>query len=462
MGDAELGVPRPDVGEQHATIPMARLSGFRFRTTVPDLADGDHLVRILVRNGFDDIRDEIKVVTFHRPGAPSRVVAEAPRNAALTAAGSEFRFELDTPLVMNDAVQEPITNRLTIEGWVLARSGVTGLEVFLDEQRLGEAHYGLARQDVGTAFPDWENALRSGFAFHCPPRSLRDGTHTVRLVVRAKSGQEMIRSFTIEVRKSEDEDSLTAIRRRMSRAEANVLAAVLDELDYHPQFRLILRQADAPVPEQLRVTIDSLTRQDYTDWQLAVLADADDDVAELRELVGGFAGKHAERVTVIGPSDAAFDMPFAADAEPGAVLFGLLCPGDELAVDAFAEIALAGGLHREADFLYADEARVSPASREREPFFKPDFSPDLLLSTNYIGRPWFAAAALLRPRCGHAARSAAGRRIRSGAALHRAGRSGAPRSRSCWPSGARPRSTTMPRAGPRWPAPRRAAASMPR
>ena len=45
--------------------------------------------------------------------------------------------------------------------------------------------------------------------------------------------------------------------------------------------------------------------------------------------------------------------------------------------------------------LYADEVRLSPASREREPFFKPDFSPDLLLSTNYIGRPWFASTALL-------------------------------------------------------------------
>ena len=44
---------------------------------------------------------------------------------------------------------------------------------------------------------------------------------------------------------------------------------------------------------------------------------------------------------------------------------------------------------------YADEVRSSPASREREPFFKPDFSPDLLLSTNYIGRPWFASTALL-------------------------------------------------------------------
>ena len=47
-------------------------------------------------------------------------------------------------------------------------------------------------------------------------------------------------------------------------------------------------------------------------------------------------------------------------------------------------------------FSTPTSARISPTTREREPFFKPDFSPDLLLSTNYIGRPWFAAAALLR------------------------------------------------------------------
>jgi ADP-heptose:LPS heptosyltransferase/GT2 family glycosyltransferase len=401
LGDSELGLPRPDVGEEHATIPMARLAGFRFRKHLPDLVEGEHGVRIVVRNGLDDIRDETKVVTFRPANTPRPALAEAPTHPAQTTGVSEFRFELDSPQVMNDAVQESVTGRLTIEGWVLARSGVIGLEVFLDDQRLGEAHYGLARQDVGAAFPDWENALRSGYAFHCPPRSLRDGAHTVRLVVRARNGLEMVRSFTIEVKKTEDDDSLASIRRRMSKAEANVLAAVLDDLDHHPGFRLILRQSGAPVPEQLRVTIDSLTRQAYADWRLVVLTDADDEVvAGLRDLVAGFAGERAERISVIGPSDAAFDamlgtMP-STGAEAGQVLFGMLCPGDELAVDAFAEIALAGGLHRAADLLYADEACVSPASHEREPFFKPDFSPDLLLSTNYIGRPWFATAALLR------------------------------------------------------------------
>jgi ADP-heptose:LPS heptosyltransferase/GT2 family glycosyltransferase len=431
VGDAELGLARPDVAEQYSAIPTAAQAGFRFRQQLPDVAPGEHTIRIVVRNSRDDVRDEIKRVTMRAQGAAASARAEAARPPARTPAKSEFRFELDKPHLLNDAVQEPVTSRLTIEGWALARSGVTGVEVFLDDQRLGDAHYGLARQDVGAAFPDWENALRSGYAFHCPPRSLRDGSHTVRLVARAKSGQELERSFTINVKK-DDTEGLANIRRRISRAEANVLAAVLDDLDYRPEFRLVLRQTGTAAPEQLRPTIESLTRQSYPGWRLAVLTDAAGEVDALRALVGECAGGHADRVSVVGPADPEFDADFdpafdaafgalpgddatagaapgddakagaaLANAAPGdaalanAALVGVLCPGDELAVDALAEFAIAGGLYRAADLLYADEACVSPASHEREPFFKPDFSPDLLLSTNYIGRPWFASAALL-------------------------------------------------------------------
>ena len=70
LGDSELGLPRPDVGEEHTTIPMARLSGFRFRKVLNDIADGEHGVRIVVRNGLDDIRDEIKFVRSLRTRPP--------------------------------------------------------------------------------------------------------------------------------------------------------------------------------------------------------------------------------------------------------------------------------------------------------------------------------------------------------------------------------------------------------
>jgi hypothetical protein len=40
------------------------------------------------------------------------------------------------------------------------------------------------------------------------------------------------------------------------------------------------------------------------------------------------------------------------------------------------------------DFIYSDEDKRSPDGRLVQPFFKPDWSPDFLLSTNYV--PHFA------------------------------------------------------------------------
>ena len=135
--------------------------------------------------------------------------------------------------------------------------------------------------------------------------------------------------------------------------------------------------------------------------------------------------------------EAALDQPIgSAEQSTTLRLVGLLCAGDRLGCDALLQFALASGLHRNADMLYADEVRLSPASREREPFFKPDFSPDLLLSTNYIGRPWFASTALLG-RSGVTLRDVLrGRRIRCRAAMHGAGGAGAPRAEACCASAA--------------------------
>jgi ADP-heptose:LPS heptosyltransferase/GT2 family glycosyltransferase len=80
----------------------------------------------------------------------------------------------------------------------------------------------------------------------------------------------------------------------------------------------------------------------------------------------------------------------------GAGFVGVVAPGDRLGEDAFLELAVETALAPEADFLYSDERRIDPADGEERAFFKPDFSPDLLLSTNYIGRFWVARAALLQ------------------------------------------------------------------
>ena len=305
-------------------------------------------------------------------------------------------MSLNSPGVSNGAATTPITGRMTIDGWLLSRSGVAKFEVFLNDQRLGDAHYGLARQDVGAAFPEWPNSLRAGFAFHCPPRSLKDGEHTVKLRVVSRSGVELIREFRITVKKADDDQDLTGIRRRVPCVEADMMLALLAERQYRPSCRFVLRQDPAVDPARLDATFDALRAQVYADWSVLVLADDDETAAAMRAIIGGQPAHLAERFTVVSPSDSdAWTAPLA-DAEPGrSMLHGLLLPGDEPAADALLELAVAAAMHPHADMLYGDEVRLSPVSGERESFFKPDFSPDLLLSTNYIGRPWVTTASLL-------------------------------------------------------------------
>jgi ADP-heptose:LPS heptosyltransferase/GT2 family glycosyltransferase len=403
VGLATYGHERLDVGRIFNTIPMSHLSGFKFDQKVGEQCSGEFKVRVVVVNTLKEQQErELNVVATPSSASADAEAGGAPATPDYTV---EFRFQLDSPGLTNDVASEAVTGRLTIDGWLLTRSGIAKFEVFLDGQRLGEAHHGLARQDVGAAFPEWPNSLRAGFAFHCPPRALKDGEHKFALRIVANSGQEMTREFRITVKKSDDQQDLTGIRRRVPRVEADMMLAFLAGMNYRPAFRFLLRQDGAVDPARLQVTLDALRTQAFGDWTVLVLAPDDDAAAAVQAIVGDQMPHLANRFTTLTPSDGdAWTGPLAREDEGRGVLHALLSPGDEPGADALLELAVAGGLNPHADMIYGDEVRLSPVSHEKEPFFKPDFSPDLLLSCNYVGRAWVAAAALL----GRTGASAAG------------------------------------------------------
>jgi ADP-heptose:LPS heptosyltransferase/GT2 family glycosyltransferase len=401
VGLATSGHERKDVGSLYGAIRMAHLSGFRFERDLGRSYQGEHEVRILVCGAQGGV-GERRVAVVATAVTATRVAVVLPtgkRRTGVVASAEqaeEFRFELDSPALLNGAMVDPVTGRMTIEGWLLTRSGIADFKIFLDDQLLGDAHYGLARQDVGSAFPEWPNALRSGFAFHCPPRSLRDGEHSVRLAIRANNGVELDRSFRIVVRKSDDQEEAVAIRRRIPRVEADMMLAFLARSDHPPEFRFVLRQRGPIDVARWRATLDALRLQAYADWTAVVLAEDDDGAAAIGRIVDDVVPRWADRFSVRCPSTVeAWEVPLVRAVDDRSVLLALLLPGDEPGADAMLEFAVASFLNPAADLLYGDEVRISPVSQEREPFFKPDFSPDLLLSTNYIGRLWVATADLL-------------------------------------------------------------------
>ena len=72
-----------------------------------------------------------------------------------------------------------------------------------------------------------------------------------------------------------------------------------------------------------------------------------------------------------------------------------LRPGDRLGADALLEFALESAASRDAGLIYADEVCQDRTQSAVQPRLKPAWSPELLVSTNYIGRAWCAASLLL-------------------------------------------------------------------
>lgn len=185
------------------------------------------------------------------------------------------------------------------------------------------------------------------------------------------------RSIGFEVRDADDSGSRIGVRTRMTLAEAADYAGTLQRHAAEARFGFLLRLADESDAEKLRVTLNSLSGQLYQNWRLMITGGGalpDDLDADL-----------ASRVVSTDQGSWPPDIDF----------FGFLAAGDRLGIDALAEFALEAALTRDADFLCADELRTPWQGGSPEPFYKPAYSPRLLLGCNYIGRPWFASARLL-------------------------------------------------------------------
>jgi GT2 family glycosyltransferase/glycosyltransferase involved in cell wall biosynthesis len=130
-------------------------------------------------------------------------------------------------------------------------------------------------------------------------------------------------------------------------------AEAVKGLKQAPLVSIVMTGSGATEP-RLRESIESVRAQSYANWELC-LADE---------------GSNA--------SNAALPMGRGE-------LVAFMRAGDLLSPHALAEMVLRSVREPEADLLYSDEDRRDGAGHRFEPFFKPDWSPDLLRSVNYLG-----------------------------------------------------------------------------
>ncbi|MGH7485382.1 MAG: glycosyltransferase family 2 protein, partial [bacterium] len=163
----------------------------------------------------------------------------------------------------------------------------------------------------------------------------------------------------------------------------------------------ILTPVFNPDSRFLEDCIRSVRAQTYRNWQLVLVnVSSEPHVAPICRRFSLID----ERLTVIAAENAgiAVNTTIAAHNAAGEWLV-FLDHDDELAPHALAAVAQVIADVPDVDFIYSDEDKLDDDDERVDPFFKPDWSPDLLRMVNYIGhlvavrRSLFDAVGGLRP-----------------------------------------------------------------
>ncbi|MCP5196803.1 MAG: glycosyltransferase family 2 protein [Gammaproteobacteria bacterium] len=131
----------------------------------------------------------------------------------------------------------------------------------------------------------------------------------------------------------------------------------------------------------LDLAVESVRRQTYPYWQLCIAEDASTR-SEIRNYLSALTDPRISAVFLeVNQGIAAASNAALALAKGAYVAF--LDNDDELTPDALLEVAQAIRRYQ-PDLIYSDEEYVKQNGRRYAAHFKPNYSPDLLLSINYI------------------------------------------------------------------------------
>ena len=168
-----------------------------------------------------------------------------------------------------------------------------------------------------------------------------------------------------------------------TRRALEAMRAEAESFDYRPLISVVMPVYNPPV-RYLRAAVESVLAQAYQGWELCVCDDASsapEVVAYLKSLP-----QLDSRIRVCFREKNGHISVASNEALGMAVgeWVALLDHDDMLTPDALYWVARTLQSHPDAGVVYSDEDKIGLDGKRCDPYFKPDWSPELLLSQNYI------------------------------------------------------------------------------
>ena len=169
-----------------------------------------------------------------------------------------------------------------------------------------------------------------------------------------------------------------------ARRERNAQDA-FPEASRQPFFSIRMSVSTAQ-PQHLRRAVESVLAQRYPRGELCMDVEATATPAVLT-MLARYQARDARMTVRRKSAESTTVTTISAPADETFIVW--LHPDDALGTDALEHVACAVSEYQELQLLYGDQDSLTRFGRRVEPRFKPDWSPHLLRSYNFIGRPWF-------------------------------------------------------------------------
>jgi GT2 family glycosyltransferase len=287
----------------------------------------------------------------------------------------------DEPLVTDRKLR---SGAITVRGWCLCEDGVDTVELEVPGLPVFRVQPSMLRPDVKKAHPDLDATGRAGFLIEFDSLPLPKGSYplTLRLISQGTVAREIKSLVEIDHEKGFSSDYQRWIQ-EFERPGEDLIQLKLPSFVRQPLITVLMPVYNTE-PAELTAALESILGQSYQHWELCV-ADDFSDRSEVHEILDLFSAKdrrikvtyQQQRGGISRTSNAAWQM-----ATGEYICF--LDHDDTLAPNALAYVCEALNQNPSAEVFYSDEDKIDTQGKRREPFFKPDWSPDLLLSENYM------------------------------------------------------------------------------
>jgi len=393
---ANINLPREDLLVTHPDLPLADRSGFA--VAIPLWRGTSKLVLQYQGTGrvWRDFDSHRVRCGDHQAEVPP------PSQLPFFSPTSTSRFFSWVHIPDKGEVRE---RRLRLAGWCFASQGpaVESVRARVG-RRITPGEFGIVRRDVAFAHNNRAGSLHSGFLIHA---SIPRGRHQLVVEARDASGR-WEPFFETSIRRSifgrggpslgnEAEIYAHWISRyeRLTRRDKHVIKQQINAMSRRPRFSILL-----PVYESdrrwLRRALFSVRQQFYPDWELCIVDDASTKSAAWK-IVERYAGsddriKILRRATRGGIAATSNDALSLATGE----FVALLDHDDTIAPEALYLAAVELERNPALQLIYTDEDKIDEHEQRYNPYFKPEWNPDLFLAQNYVSHLTFLRTDLVR------------------------------------------------------------------